>query len=116
MQFNFDSNEIDVLSAPQLNTSLGGGNGTSVSGGSIGGNGDSEVPGSGYPDEYYEAHSNDTSPTSPSVSSGSLNAQNATQSTNICDCNQQGGSDNGNSPGGDNTNAPGGTDVGNTGA
>lgn len=108
------------MSAPQLSTSLGGSNGTSISGGSLGGgdgNGNSSLPGSGYPDEYYEAHSNDTSPTSPSYSGGSLNTvQNSTSATNICDCNQEGGSNNGNAPGGDNVNAPGGTDVGNTGS
>lgn len=78
-------------------------NGTTISGGGAGGN--SSLPGQGYPEEYYEAHSNDTSPTSPSVSGGSLNLQNSTSATNICDCNQAGGSD---------VNAPGGTDNGNT--
>lgn len=93
------------MSAPQI--SLGGMNGTTIGGDGAGGN--SSLPGSGYPNEYYETHSNDTSPTSPSVSGGSLNIQNSTSTTNICDCNQMGGSDNGNAPGGtDNGNIDGG--------
>lgn len=83
-------------------------NGTSISGGSAGGN--SSLPGSGYPEEYKESHSNDTAPTSPSISGGSISTvQNSTSATNICDCNQSGGNDNGNGSGGsDNGNANGG--------
>lgn len=105
------------MSAPQLSTQLGGSNGTTISGGSLGGGAggsNSSLPGSGYPSEYGEAHSNDTAPTSPSLGGGSISTvQNSTSATNICDCNQSGGNDNGNGSGGsDNGNADGGSPVG----
>lgn len=101
------------MSAPQFSTQLGGSNGTTISGGSIGSNSNSSIPGSGYPSEYGEAHANDTAPTSPTLSGGSISSvQNSTSATNICDCNQSGGNDNGNGSGGsDNGNADGGSPV-----
>lgn len=46
------------------------------------------LPGSGYGGEYYSHHSNDSTPTSPSYSSGSLNVQNSTLPPSSCDCSQ----------------------------
>lgn len=40
------------MSAPQVSISSGGTNSSSIGGGGLGGNGNSSVPGSGYPDEY----------------------------------------------------------------
>lgn len=114
------------MSAPQVTigggngTTIGGGNGTTISGGSLGGGGDgnSSLPGSGYPGEYEESHSNDTAPTSPplgggSISGGSSQIQDSTSATNICDCNQSGGNDNGNGSGGsDNGNGDSGSPAG----
>lgn len=104
------------MSAPQTNTHLGGSNGTTISTGGLGGGGDgnSSLPGAGYPSEYQESHSNDTAPTSPTLGGGSITTvQNSTSATNICDCNQSGGNDNGNGSGGsDNGNADGGSPVG----
>lgn len=37
--------------------------------------------------DYYSNHSNETAPTSPAMSGGSLNMQNATTPSNTCDCN-----------------------------
>lgn len=48
----------------------------------------SSVPGSGYGGEYYGNHSNETAPTSPSMSGGSLNIQNSTLPSSSCDCSQ----------------------------
>lgn len=48
----------------------------------------SGAPGSGYPDQYYQTHSNDSAPTSPPMSGGSLNMQNSSVPTNTCNCNQ----------------------------
>ncbi|XP_031621803.1 uncharacterized protein LOC116339868 [Contarinia nasturtii] len=76
----------DAMSAPQF--SYSGGNGTSLSSGGIN-NSSSNVPGSGYAGEYYGNHSNETAPTSPSMSGSQLSgAQNSTSDLgNNCDCN-----------------------------
>lgn len=37
---------------------------------------------------YYANHSNESSPTSPSVSGGSLNLQNSSMASTGCDCSQ----------------------------
>lgn len=42
------------------------------------------MPGSGYAGEYYDNHSNETSPTSPSVSGGSMNVQNSSLPAGDC--------------------------------
>ncbi|XP_055321764.1 osteocalcin 2-like [Sitodiplosis mosellana] len=48
----------------------------------------SSVPGSGYPGGYYANHSNESSPTSPSMSGDSFNLQNSSIATTNCDCSQ----------------------------
>lgn len=45
------------------------------------------LPGGGYAGDYYGRHSNESMPTSPSLSSGSVNLQN-TSMPQTCDCNQ----------------------------
>ncbi|XP_055313354.1 uncharacterized protein LOC129574851 [Sitodiplosis mosellana] len=76
----------DAMSAPQF--SYSGGNGTSFSSGGVN-NQTSNIPGSGYGGEYYNNHSNETAPTSPSMSGSQVSgAQNSTSNlTNNCDCN-----------------------------
>lgn len=46
------------------------------------------MPGSGYGGEYYANHSNETAPTSPSVSGGSANIQEASLPSTGCDSSQ----------------------------
>lgn len=78
------------MSAPQFSSNFGGMNSSSVGSGGVS-NSSSNVPGSGYAGDYYGNHSNETAPTSPSVSGGSLNgAQNSTMPSNTCDCNNVG--------------------------
>lgn len=48
----------------------------------------SSMPGSGYPDQYATAHTNDSAPTSPPMNTGSLNVQNTNVTSGNCDCNQ----------------------------
>lgn len=52
--------------------------------------------------DYYEQHSNDSSPTSPSISGGSMNLENSTLAPSPCDANRGGESSQENTP----TNAP----------
>lgn len=74
------------MSAPQIGAQFG-----SISNNGTGGdvnNQTSNVPGQGYPGEYYSHHSNESSPTSPSMSSSEVDIQNSNLTTSNCDCNQ----------------------------
>lgn len=85
--FNFH-NFPESSSSPQI--PVGGqfgqinNNGTNIGGLS---NRTGSAPGGGYAGEYYSHHSNESLPTSPSLSSGSLDVQN-TNISRPCDCNQ----------------------------
>ncbi|XP_031621835.1 uncharacterized protein LOC116339892 [Contarinia nasturtii] len=84
----------DAMSSPQIgaqfgeihNNGTGGGNGASLTPYEPG-NSSSSIAGSGYP-EFYSSHANDSSPTSPSMSGGSMDLQNSTWASSGCDCSQ----------------------------
>lgn len=80
------------MSAPQVGAQFGefsnNGTGGDVSPYGEMNNQTSSMPGQGYPGEYYSHHSNETSPTSPTMSGGQANVENSTLPTSTCDCNQ----------------------------
>lgn len=80
------------MSAPQVGAQFGeinnNGTGGNVSPYGEMNNQTSNMPGQGYPTEYYSHHSNETSPTSPTISGGQTNVQNSTLPTSTCDSNQ----------------------------
>lgn len=92
---------IESISIPQTGIPIGGqlgeinNNGSSLGEGSGGvqpygelSNRTSSTPGSGYAGDYYANHSNETAPTSPSLSGGSMDIQNTTLPNSSCDCSQ----------------------------
>lgn len=81
------------MSAPQVGAQFGSINNNGTGGGNVSPYGEannqsSNVPGQGYPGEYYSHHSNESSPTSPSMSGSEVNVQNSSLPTSNCDCNQ----------------------------
>lgn len=90
--YSYFLNNIDAMSAPQVGAQFSEirNNGTSGNVSPFGemNNQTSSMPGQGYPGEYYSHHSNETSPTTPTMSGGQANFQNSTLPTSTCDCNQ----------------------------
>lgn len=83
----------DAKSAPQIGAQFGEIHNNGTGGGNVdqgGGmsNQTSNVPGQGYPTDYYSHHSNESSPTSPSMSGSEFNLQNSSMPTSNCECDQ----------------------------